>query len=108
MNHTTVLSLPYFLLFTQYVCSLPVALWTGWERKKGFLWAIGVWSAGACLHTVCGIVTEAQGRGLHQCCPNLPEPPGDVVVTIATVSMYCFLAALVYLLLEKPVLPRRY
>lgn len=31
--------------------------WMG--TKKGFLWAIGVWSFGACLHALCGIVTEA-------------------------------------------------
>ena len=63
--------------------------WMG--TKKGFLWAIGVWSAGACLHAVCGIVTEAQ-VGLHSAA-ELAGATGDVVVTIATVSMYCFLAA---------------
>ncbi|MCL2097598.1 MAG: MFS transporter [Bacteroidales bacterium] len=26
--------------------------------KKGFLWAIGVWSVGACLHALCGIATQ--------------------------------------------------
>ena len=26
--------------------------------KKGFLWAIAIWSIGACLHAVCGVVTE--------------------------------------------------
>jgi ACS family hexuronate transporter-like MFS transporter len=28
------------------------------DTKKGFLWAIGVWSVGACLHAFCGIVTS--------------------------------------------------
>ena len=27
------------------------------DTKKGFLWAIGVWSTGACLHAFCGIAT---------------------------------------------------
>lgn len=27
------------------------------DTKKGFLWAIGVWSVGACLHAFCGIAT---------------------------------------------------
>ncbi|MEJ2881206.1 MFS transporter [Pedobacter sp. GR22-6] len=27
------------------------------DTKKGFLWAIGVWSFGACLHAFCGIAT---------------------------------------------------
>ena len=30
--------------------------WMG--TKKGYLWAIGVWSLGACLHAICGVATE--------------------------------------------------
>jgi len=26
--------------------------------KKGFLWAIGIWSVGACLHAFCGVATQ--------------------------------------------------
>ena len=28
------------------------------DTKKGFLWAIGIWSFGACLHAFCGIATS--------------------------------------------------
>ncbi|MFC5283690.1 MFS transporter [Pedobacter alpinus] len=28
------------------------------DTKKGFLWAIGIWSVGACLHAFCGIATS--------------------------------------------------
>ncbi len=28
------------------------------DTKKGFLWAIGVWSVGACVHAFCGIATS--------------------------------------------------
>lgn len=28
------------------------------DTKKGFLWAIGVWSVGACLHAYCGVATS--------------------------------------------------
>ena len=28
------------------------------DTKKGFLWAIGVWSVGACLHAFCGVATS--------------------------------------------------
>jgi MFS transporter, ACS family, hexuronate transporter len=28
------------------------------DTKKGFLWAIGIWSAGACIHAFCGIATS--------------------------------------------------
>lgn len=90
MKYTTVLSLPYSLLYMQYVCCLPVASSTGWAPKR-YLWAIGVWSAGACMHALCGIVTE-QYVGLHSAA-ELMAATGDVVVVLATVSMYCFLAA---------------
>jgi ACS family hexuronate transporter-like MFS transporter len=63
--------------------------WMG--TKKGFLWAIGVWSVGACLHAVCGVVTEAN-VGLHSAA-ELAGATGDAAVLIASVSMYCFLVA---------------
>jgi MFS transporter, ACS family, hexuronate transporter len=28
------------------------------DTKKGFLWAIGIWSLGACIHAYCGIATS--------------------------------------------------
>ena len=28
------------------------------STRKGYLWAIGVWSVGACLHAFCGVATE--------------------------------------------------
>ncbi|MCC8088213.1 MAG: MFS transporter [Rikenellaceae bacterium] len=33
------------------------------DTKKGFLWAIGVWSFGACLHAFCGIATSGITTG---------------------------------------------
>ena len=45
----------------------------------------------ACLHAFCGIITE-HFVGLHSAA-ELMGATGDVVVTIATISMYCFLAA---------------
>jgi len=63
--------------------------WMG--TKKGFLWAIGVWSVGACMHALCGIVTE-QWVGLHSTA-ELVGAVGDTAVVIATVSMYSFLVA---------------
>ena len=74
------------------ICMLFAGRFVDWMgTKKGFLWAIGVWSAGACLHALCGIVTE-HFVGLHSAA-ELMGATGDVVVTIATISMYCFLAA---------------
>lgn len=63
--------------------------WLG--TKKGYLWAIGIWSLGACMHAFCGIVTEAVA-GLGSA-TELVRATGDAVVLISTVSMYCFLVA---------------
>lgn len=74
------------------ICMLFAGRFIDWMgTKKGYLWAIGVWSAGACLHAFCGVVTE-HFVGLHNAA-ELMGATGDVVVTIATISMYCFLAA---------------
>ena len=74
------------------VCMLFAGRFIDWlGTKKGYLLAIGIWSAGACLHALCGVATEAH-VGLHSAA-ELAGATGDVVVIIATVSMYCFLAA---------------
>ncbi|MDQ7949015.1 MAG: MFS transporter [Pedobacter sp.] len=33
------------------------------DTKKGFLWAIGIWSIGACIHAFCGIATSGALTG---------------------------------------------
>ena len=74
------------------ICMLFAGRFIDWMgTKKGYLWSIGVWSAGACLHAVCGIITESY-VGLHSAA-ELMSATGDVAVIIATISMYCFLAA---------------
>ena len=74
------------------VCMLFAGRFVDWlGTKKGYLWAIGVWSVGACLHAFCGVITE-HFVGLHSAA-ELMGATGDVIVTIATISMYCFLAA---------------
>lgn len=63
--------------------------WMG--TKKGYLWSIGIWSAGACIHSFCGILTEWY-VGMDSAV-ELIQATGDVTVAIATVSMYSFLFA---------------
>lgn len=75
----------------QSVCCLPAVLSTGWVRRKDIFGAIGVWSFGACLHAGCGIATEHY-VGMNSAA-ELIAATGDVVVILATVSMYFFLAA---------------
>ncbi len=41
------------------ICLLFAGKFVDWiDTKKGFLWAIGIWSAGAVLHAFCGIATS--------------------------------------------------
>ncbi len=85
-NITSVFSIVYA------ICMLFAGRFIDWlGTKKGFLWAIGVWSVGACLHAVCGVITEWH-VGLHSVA-ELVGATGDTAVLIATVSMYCFLVA---------------
>ena len=67
--------------------------WMG--TKKGYLWAIGVWSLGACLHAVCGYATE-HVVGIHSTAEML-SATGAVASTIAITSVYFFIAARVVL-----------
>ncbi len=67
--------------------------WMG--TKKGFLWAIAVWSVGACMHALCGVVTEHY-VGVNSA-TELIGATGDMAVLIATVSMYAFIVARVVL-----------
>jgi len=74
------------------ICMLFAGRFVEWMgTKKGFLWAIGVWSVGACLHAVCGVVTEVS-VGL-QSKADLIAATGDMAVLIATISMWSFLVA---------------
>lgn len=74
------------------ICMLFAGRFVEWMgTKKGYLWSIGVWSVGACLHAVCGIVTE-QYVGLSSAA-ELAAATGDAAVVIATVSMWAFLFA---------------
>ena len=83
---TSVFSLAYA------ICMLFAGRFIDWiGTKKGFLWAIGIWSLGACLHAVCGVVTETW-VGMHSAA-ELAKATGTVAVTIATVSMWFFLVA---------------
>lgn len=65
--------------------------WMG--TKKGYLWAIGVWSAGACAHALCGIGTEMWVGLADAEALKAVEAGSAMALTIATISMYFFIAA---------------
>jgi len=64
--------------------------WMG--TKKGYLWAIGVWSMGACMHALCGIATEAWVGLPDAAALRAVEAGSALAATIAMVSMYFFIA----------------
>ena len=63
--------------------------WMG--TKKGYLWAIVVWSLGAVLHAFCGTFTEGWMGGDFSSKEALIGATGDAAFAIATLSMYAFL-----------------
>lgn len=67
--------------------------WMG--TKKGYLWAIAVWSLGACMHALCGWATE-QTLGIHNA-GEMISATGAVASTIAITSVYYFIAARIVL-----------
>lgn len=73
---------------------LPDVLLTGWV-PKGYLWSIFIWSAGACLHALCGWATEVT-LGIHNATEML-SATGAVASTIAITSVYYFIAARIVL-----------
>ncbi|MCF0187281.1 MAG: MFS transporter, partial [Bacteroidaceae bacterium] len=67
--------------------------WLG--TRKGYLWAIGVWSFGACLHAFCGVATQwSLSLGGAE---ELVNATGVLASTIATISVYFFIAARIVL-----------
>lgn len=63
--------------------------------KKGYAWAIGLWSFGACLHAICGIFTEWY-TGIEDA-KGLVDATGAIVPTITMVSLGAFIFARIVL-----------
>lgn len=67
--------------------------WMG--SRKGYLWAIFIWSVGACLHALCGWATEIT-LGIGNTAEMIGAT-GAVASTIAITSVYYFIAARIIL-----------
>ena len=72
--------------------------------KRGYLWSIGIWSAGACLHAFCGLLTDGITTGnwtisFLEAREQLlvVQKAGAVSVMVTTVSVWLFIAARVIL-----------
>ena len=81
----------YFSIFYA-VCMLFAGKFVDWMgTKKGYLWAIGVWSFGACIHALCGIGTAmVTGAGSIEAMRNLDQATA-VAMGIPTVGVVMFL-----------------
>ena len=78
-----------------YACSMLFAGriidWMG--TKKGYLWAIGIWSIGACLHAACGYCTELWVGLNSPEALEMVKSGSAMAFTISTVSVYFFIIA---------------
>ena len=89
-NYGTITS--FFSIFYAVACLFAGKFVDWMGTKKGYLIAIGVWSAGACLHAACGWATA----GLVDGVPNAAalktvEAGSNVALAISTTSVYLFM-----------------
>ena len=81
----------FFSLFYAFACLLAGRFVDWMGTKKGFLWAIGIWSLGACMHAGCGWLT-VRIEGLESIeALRVIESGSMAAVGVATVSVWLFL-----------------
>ena len=83
----------FFSLFYA-ACMLFAGKFVDWMgTKKGYLWAIGIWSLGACAHAVCGWATmHIEGYESLEAMKAV-EAGSAAALAISSVSVWLFLAA---------------
>ena len=76
------------------ICMLFAGKFVDWMgTKKGYLWAIGVWSFGACAHALCGWLTmHIQGYETVKLMTAV-QSGTTAALAIATTSVWLFIAA---------------
>ena len=76
------------------ICMLFAGKFVDWMgTKKGYLWAIGIWSTGACLHAACGWATmHIQGFADVKAMAAV-ETGSAAALAIASTSVWLFIAA---------------
>ena len=88
-NYGTITS--FFSIFYALACLFAGKFVDWMGTKKGYLIAIGVWSAGACLHAACGWAT-AHIAGLDSVTAmRAVEVGSNAALAISTTSVYLFL-----------------
>ena len=81
----------FFSLFYAFACLFAGRFVDWMGTKKGFLWAIGVWSVGACMHAGCGWMTMTIEGIESMEALRAVESGSMAAVAIASVSVWLFL-----------------
>ena len=81
----------FFSIFYAVACLFAGKFVDWMGTKKGYLWAIGIWSLGACMHAGCGWVTmHLEGYASLEAL-RVVEYGSDAALAIASVSVWLFL-----------------
>ena len=81
----------FFSIFYAIACLFAGKFVDWMGTKKGFLWAIGVWSLGACMHAGCGWVTmQMQGYESLEALRAV-ETGSEAAMAAAALSVWLFL-----------------
>lgn len=81
----------FFSIFYAVACLFAGKFVDWMGTKKGYLWAIGIWSLGACMHAGCGWVTmHLEGYASLEALRAV-EYGSDAALAIASVSVWLFL-----------------
>ncbi|MCM1151624.1 MAG: MFS transporter [Alistipes sp.] len=82
----------FFSIFYAVACLFAGKFVDWMGTKKGYLWAIGIWSLGACLHAACGWATMHIEGYESLSVMTAVETGSAAAAAIATVSVWLFLA----------------
>ncbi|MBO4771193.1 MAG: MFS transporter [Bacteroidales bacterium] len=69
--------------------------WMG--TKKGYIWAIVIWSVGACLHAACGVATMSLTGIDNIEALRAVQKGSEVALTVSTISVWLFLGCRIIL-----------
>ena len=76
------------------ICQLFAGKFVDWMgTKKGYLWAIGIWSAGACVHALCGWATMHIEGYESVAAMAAVEKGSAAALAISSISVWMFMAA---------------
>ncbi|MCM1178274.1 MAG: MFS transporter [Bacteroidales bacterium] len=76
------------------ICMLFAGKFVDWMgTKKGYLWSIGIWSTGACLHAACGWATMHLEGFTSASALSAVEAGSAAALAIASTSVWLFIAA---------------